>query len=298
MEWLNYHHLLYFWIVAREGGLAPAGRTLRLSHSTLSGQIRSLENHLGEKLFVKQGRRLVLTETGRAAARYAEEIFSLGQEMLDTVRGRAAGQLIRLDVGVADVVPKLVVRRLLDPAFHLPEATRVVCHEDSFERLLTRLALHELDVVIADSPVPSGSTIRAFNHLLGESGIAFFGATKFSRLARRFPKSLDGEPMLLPAEGTPLRRSLNQWFEAADVKPRVVAEFQDSALLKVVGAGGLGVFPAPRVVEREVRTQYGVRVLGRVGEVRERFWAISAERRIKNPAVVAICDTARETMFA
>jgi LysR family transcriptional activator of nhaA len=299
MERVNYHHLLYFWVVAREGGLVPAGKALRLSHPTLSAQIHSLEDHLGEKLLTKVGRKLALTEVGRVAFRYADEIFMLGREMVDAVKGRSTGQPLRLDVGIADVVPKLVVRRLLQPALGLPERVRLVCHEGPYEKLLADLALHALDIVISDAPVPSGSSVRAFNHLLGETGVSFFGTKALADTYRRgFPRSLDGAPLLLPLENSTLRRSLNQWFDRNDIKPQVVAEFEDSALLKVFGADGVGLFPAPTAVLGEVVAQYGVEVLGRVDEVRERFYAISVERRLKNRAAVAISDAARQELFA
>jgi LysR family transcriptional activator of nhaA len=299
MEWLNYHHLFYFWIVAREGGLVPAGKVLRLSHPTLSAQIHSLEDQLGEKLFTKVGRRLSLTEVGRVVFRYADEIFTLGREMVDTVKGRATGQPLRLDIGIVDVVPKLVVRRLLQPALNLPEPVRPVCHEDSFEELLAELALHALDIVISDAPVPTGSSIRAFNHLLGETPVSFLGTRSLVKTYKPgFPGSLHGAPMLLPLESLTLRHSLNHWFDRNKIKPRVIAEFQDSALLNVFGGDGLGLFAVPTVVEDEVIAQHGVRLLGRADEVRERFYAISVERRLKHPAVVAISDAARQALFA
>lgn len=299
MDWLNYHHLRYFWTVAREGSLVAAGKVLRLSHPTLSAQIHALEDQLGEKLFVRVGRRLALTEMGRVVYRYAEEIFSLGRDMVDTVKGRASGQPLRLDVGIADAVPKLVVRRLLQPALSLPEPVRLVCYEDAYEKLLADLALHTLDIVISDAPVPPGSSVRAFNHLLGETGVSLFGTKSLASTYRRgFPKSLDGAPWLLPLENLTLRRSLNQWFDRHDIKPRIVAEFEDSALLKVFGADGVGIFPAPTVMESDVSRQYGVQVLGRAPEVRERFYAISVERKLKNPAVVAISDAARHEIFS
>jgi LysR family transcriptional regulator, transcriptional activator of nhaA len=298
MEWINYHHLLYFWAVAREGGLVAAGKVLRLSHPTLSAQIHALEEQLGERLFTKVGRKLALTEAGHVAFRYADEIFSLGREMVDTVKGRSTGQPLRLDVGIADAVPKLVVRRLLQPALALAEPVRLVCHEDAHEKLLADLSLHSLDIVISDAPVPPGSSVRAFHHLLGETGVSFFGTKALARTHRRgFPASLDGAPLLLPLENLTLRRALNQWFDRQGVKPRVVAEFEDGALLKVFGGDGLGIFTAPTVVEREVIRQYGVALIGRTTQVRERFYAISVERRLKNAAVVAICDAARETVF-
>jgi LysR family transcriptional activator of nhaA len=299
MEWLNYHHLLYFWVVAREGGLVPAGKVLRLSHPTLSAQIHTLEAQLGEQLFSKQGRRLALTEMGRVVFRYADEIFTLGREMLDTVKGRSSAFGLRLDVGIANVVPKLIVRRLLQPALALAEPVRLVCHEDKYEQLLGDLALHALDIVISDAPVPPGGSIRAFHHLLGETGVSFFGARPLAAShKRRFPQSLDGAPMLLPLENLTLRRLLNQWFEREGIRPRVVAEFEDSALLQVFGGDGVGIFAAPSVVEAQVIDQYGVQLIGRTDQVRERFYAISVERRIKNPAVVAICDSARHELFA
>jgi LysR family transcriptional regulator, transcriptional activator of nhaA len=299
MEWVNYHHLLYFWAVAREGGLVAAGKLLGLSHPTLSAQIHTLEDQLGEKLFTKVGRKLALTDAGRVAFRYADEIFSLGRELVDTVRGRSTGQPLRLDVGIADAVPKLVVRRLLQPALGLTESVRLVCYEDAHERLLAALSLNSVDIVISDAPVPPGSSVRAFNHLLGETGVTFFGTRSLARVYRRgFPASLNGAPMLLPLENLTLRRALNQWFDRHGIEPRIVAEFEDGALLKVFGGDGAGVFTAPTVVEREVIRQYGVSVIGRAPQVRERFYAISVERRLKNPAVVAICDAARLEVFA
>ena len=299
MEWLNYHHLLYFWVVAREGGLTPAGKVLRLSHPTLSAQVHALEDQLGEKLFTKVGRKLELTEMGRVVYRYAGEIFSLGREMMDTIRGRATGTPLRLDVGIVDVVPKLVVRRLLEPALHLSEPVRLVCTEGPFDELLADLALHTLDVVISDGPVPTGSTIRAFNHLLGETGVSFFGTKALADAYRRgFPRSLDGAPMLLPIEGLTLRRSLDHWMDRHRIHPKVVAEFEDSALMKVFGGDGAGVFPAPTAVESEVLAQHRVHLLGRADDVRERFYAISVERRLKNPAAVAVSDAARHDLFS
>jgi LysR family transcriptional activator of nhaA len=266
---------------------------LRLAHPTLSSQIHALEDRLGEKLFERVGRRLVLTEVGRVAYRYADEIFNLGREMVDVVHGRPSGRPQRLDVGIVDVVPKMIVRYILDPALDLQQPLRLVCHEDTLEVLLHKLANHELDVVIADSPAGVGSSVRAFSHLLGESGVTFFGAMGHESLAQQFPASLDRAPMLLPLEGSLLRRALDHWFTEVGVQPMVVAECEDSALTKILGADGLGVFTAPTAVEEEVSQRYGAAILGRIATVRERFYAISIERRIKNPAVVAICDNAR-----
>ncbi|MBN1607731.1 MAG: transcriptional activator NhaR [Polyangiaceae bacterium] len=298
-ESLNYHHLLYFWVVAREGGLVPAGRVLRLSHPTLSAQIHALEDRLGEKLFTRVGRRLVLTDVGRVTLRYAEEIFGLGRELVEVVQGRSSGTPVRLDVGVLDVLPKLAVRRLLEPALKLAEPVRLVCHEGGFERLLAALAEHALDLVVADSPVPSGAAVKAHHHLLGECGVSFFATPSLASAHRRgFPGSLSAAPLLLPTESLNLRRSLNQWFDKHGIRQRVVAEFEDSALLEVFGAEGVGVFPAPTAVEKEVETRYGVVCLGRADGVVERFYAISAERRLKNPAVLAISHAAHHHVFA
>ncbi len=299
MEWLNYHHLLYFFTVAREGGLARAGRVLRLSHSTLSGQIHTLEDQLGEKLFTRAGRKLALTEMGRVVYRYAEEIFALGTEMLDTVKGRPTGLPARLAVGIADVVPKGVVHRLLQPALEHPEEVRLVCRENSLGRLLADLSLYAFDVLIADAPVPTESAVRAFSHLLGESGVTFFATRKLAdRTRRRFPASLDGAPMLLHTQNTSVRRSLDRWFDAHGIRPRVMAEFEDDALLTTVGADGLGLFPAPTIVEDEIVSQLDVVAVGRVEEIRLHYYALSIERRIRNPFVAAICEAARDRIFA
>ena len=299
LEWVNYQHLLYFWVVAREGGLVAAGKVLHLSHPTLSAQVHALEDHLGEKLFTKVGRRLVLTDVGRVVARYADAIFTLGREMVDTVKGRSTGQPVRLSVGIVDVVPKLVVKRLLEPALALEEPVKIFCHEGSYDKLLADLALHSIDLLIADAPLPSGSSVRAFNHVLGESGVTFFGTRSLVKaLQAGFPQSLEGAPMLLPLENTTLRRALNQWFDRLGIRPRVVAEFEDSALLKEFGADGVGIFAGSSVVAKELERQYRVSALGSAPEIRERFYAVSVERRLKNPAVVAISDAAREDLFA
>ena len=298
VEWLNYHHLLYFWMVAREGSIAQASKQLLLAQPTITGQIRALENTLGEKLFSRSGRNLVLTEVGRLVYRYANEIFSLGRELTDVLKGRPAGRPVRLLVGVSDVLPKLIAYRLLQPALALPEPVHIVCHEDHPERLLADLATFGLDVVLTDAPVGSSARVRVFSHLLGTCGVSFFGAWSLAaKYRKRFPASLDGAPFLLPLENTTLRRSLEQWFDAQGIRPQVVGEFQDSALLKVFGQAGIGLFAAPTVIENEVRRHYGVSVLGRTESVTERFYAISVERKLKHPAVVAISEAARQTLF-
>jgi LysR family transcriptional regulator, transcriptional activator of nhaA len=300
MEWLNYHHLLYFWMVAKEGSIVRASEELRLAHPTISGQIHRLEEVLGEKLFTRTGRQLVLTEAGRIAFRYADEIFSLGREFVDTLKGRASGRPLRLVVGVADVLPPSLVRRFLEPAFRLGHAVRVVCRADkSVEEFIAELALHRVDVVIADGPAGAGIPVRAFSHLLGECGTTFLAAPKLAASIRRdFPRSLDGTPFLLPGAPSAVRRALEQWFNAQDVQPRIVAEFDDSALAKDFGREGMGVFAVPMVIEPEVRREYRVRVVGRSEAVCQQFYAISVERKIKHPAVAAVCEAARKDIFA
>jgi LysR family transcriptional activator of nhaA len=298
MERLNYHHLLYFWMVAREGTVARAATQLRLAQPTLSGQIHALEGALKEKLFERAGRGLRLTEMGRVVFRYADEIFALGRELTESVKGQPTGRTSRLAVGVADAMPKLVAYRLIEPALALPQPVRLVVHEQSTEKLLAALALHELDVVLTDRVAPPGVSVRAFNHLLGDCGATLFAAPKLAvQYRRRFPHSLDGAPFLLPGETSTLRRGLEQWFEKQRIRPRIVGEFDDSTLIKVFGQAGQGLFAAPSIIESSVRKQYGVAIIGRLDKVRERFYAVSAERRLKHPAVIAITESARRELF-
>ena len=299
MEWLNYHHLLYFWTVAKEGSIARACEKLNLAQPTLSGQLRLLEESLGEKLFYKSGRGLALTETGQVVYRYAGEIFGLGQEMLGVLKGTPKGRPVRLHVGISDWLPKLIAYRLLHPAMSLPESVHLVCIEGSPERLLASLAEHQLDVVLTDAPVDSPVRVKTFNHLLGTCGVTLFGALALADQYRQgFPASLDGAPMLLPVEGCSMRRTLDQWFDSHDIRPLLVGEFQDSALMKTFGQAGAGLFAAPSAVEKEVMEHYRVAVVGTVDKLVERFYAISAERRLKHPAVLAISEAARDRLFA
>ncbi|MDD9940254.1 MAG: transcriptional activator NhaR [Myxococcales bacterium] len=299
VEWLNYHHLLYFWTVAKEGSVSQAARSLRLAQPTVSGQIKALEHSLDTKLFERKGRRLELTEQGRLVFRYAEDIFGLGRELMDTVKGRPTGRPMRLRVGISDMLPKLVAQRLLAPAIHIDEPVRIVCRGDKTDRLLAELALRDLDLVLSDVPVGAGVKVRAFNHLLGECGMTFFAVPKLARAYRRgFPKSLDGAPLILPTQENLVRRSLDHWFGMLDLRPRIIAEFDDSGLLKAFGRAGEGIFTAPSVVASSVREQYQVQAVGRTEDVRERFYAITVERRIKHPAVVAISESAKQNLFA
>jgi LysR family transcriptional regulator, transcriptional activator of nhaA len=294
MDWLNYHHFKYFWTVARLGSVSRASEELRLTQATVSAQLKSLEQALGEKLLRKSGRHLILTESGKLAFRYAEEIFSLGQEMMGTLKGRPEGRLARLTVGVTDVLPKLVAYRLIEPALKLKETYRIVCREGSSRELLARLAVHDIDVVLTDSQIDSLMNVKAFSHLLGDCGMTLFGAPKLAAKFRgRFPHRFDGAPFLLPTQSTGARRVFDQWFATAQVNPKVVAEFDDSALLKVFGQRGLGFFFAPTVIAGEVQRQYDVKAVGRIDEVRECFYAISLDRKLKHPAVMAISEAAK-----
>jgi LysR family transcriptional regulator, transcriptional activator of nhaA len=298
MEWLNYHHLLYFWVVAREGSIAAATRKLNLTQPTISAQLRLLEESLGEKLFEKSGRSLVLTEAGRLALRYADEIFALGRELRDTLRDRPTERLMRVQVGIADVVPKLVAYRILRPAFQMQGDVEMVCREASSETLLTLLGQHEVDIVLTDAPA-STTPLRAYNHLLGESGTTFFAAPSLAASLKRraFPRSLHGAPMLLPGAATQIRRALELWLDSTGIVPKRVGEFDDLALMTAFGRGGTGIFPAPTAIEKEIAAEYNVRVIGRVPEVKARFYAVSAERKIKNPIVGAITSAARREVF-
>ncbi len=299
MAWLNYHHLLYFWTVARAGTIAAASKELHLSQPTISTQLKTLEESLGQKLFQRQGRKLVLTDVGQTTFRYADEIFRLGKELQKALEtGSSPGAELRFAVGVADVIPKLVAQRLLEPAFEKVPNLQLQCHEGPLPQLLGQLALHELDVVLSDSPAPADIKVKAFSHALGESGTTFFArAGQAGSLRRGFPKSLEGTPMLLPSRSTTVRRQLDIWLDSLGVRPKVVAEFDDSALLMTFGMHGRGVFAAPTVIEDEVCRQFDVQVVGRTDDVTERFWAISVERRLRHAAVVAVADSARRELF-
>ncbi len=294
MSRLNYHHLLYFWTVAKEGSIAAACKRLHLTQPTISAQLRTLERQLGHALFERKGRRLVLTEAGRTAFRHADGIFALGHELLDALAGRGPGAPLRFQVGIADVVPKLVVWKLLAPALSVPEPMRFVCVEGNPNELLAKLAVHELDVVLTDLPLAPHQGLQAFSHRLGESSITAFGTAALHRKHRRgFPGSLDGAPVLLPTQNTLTRRLLEHWFESKRIRPRVVGEFEDSALLKVFGEAGTGLFFAPTVIAPAVENQYRVRRLGRLDGPTEQFYAISMERKMRHPALQAMSAAAR-----
>ena len=295
---LNYQHLKYFWAVSRHGNLTRASAELLLTPQTVSTQIRDLENGLGVELFSREGRRLVLTDIGRVVYRYADEIFNIGREIQDVVRGLPE-RAMYLVVGVADVVPKLIAHHLIEPALQLKEPVRVICREGKTDRLLSELVIHKLDVVLSDMPIPSAVKIRAYNHLLGESLVTFMASDRLARKCRKgFPESMNGAPILLPAEGTTLRGTLEQWFDSLEIRPIIVGEFEDSALLKAFGQAGVGVFAVPSVIQDEVGRQYGVEPIGVIEGVVERFYAISLERKVRHPAVAAVCIAAKSVLFA
>jgi LysR family transcriptional regulator, transcriptional activator of nhaA len=298
MDWLNYHHLLYFWMVAKTGSITRACEELRLAQPTISGQLRALEESLGEKLFSKAGRRLQLTEVGQVVYGYADEIFSLGRELTDVLKGTPRGRPARLVVGISDMMPKLVAYRILQPALTLGDPVHFVCYEDHPEKLLLSLAAHELDLVLTDAPAHGAIRVRVFSHLLGSSDIALFAAPSLAaRYRKDFPARLDGAPFLMPMQDSASRRTLDQWFDAHGVRPLIVGEFQDRALLNVFGQAGVGIFASPAAVEDEVRKYYRVALIGRLDSAKEDFYAISAERKIKHPAVAAISESARQSLF-
>ncbi len=296
---VNYKHLRYFWAVAREGGVARASERLHLTPQTISGQLSLLEEHLGVKLFSRVGRNLELTETGRLALSYADEIFSLGGELEDLIHQLPKDRPQLFRVGVVDALPKSIAHRILKPALQMPEPVRMICREASLDSLLAELTVHRLDLVLADRPIPPTVSTRAFSHKLGECAVSFFAAQELEKqLQGDFPRCLDGAPLLLPSSGTQLRSGIDQWLDKHRIHPRMVAEFDDSALMKAFGQEGAGIFIAPAAIEKEVERQYQATAIGRIREVKERFYAISVERRITHPVVSTLLETARETLFA
>jgi LysR family transcriptional activator of nhaA len=292
MERLNYQHLFYFWNVAREGSVTRASQKLGLAQPTVSGQIAVFESSIGAQLFRKEGRKLVMTETGRTVFNYADEIFSLGRELGSALKNRAGAVSVRLSVGVSNALPKLVVYRLLEPA--LAAHNQIICQEDKTERLLAELPVHGVDLVLSDWPATGGTDARIYNHPIGECGVAAFAASELQqRYRKNFPHCLDGAPLLLPTSNTALRRSLDQWLDANSLFPKIVAEVEDSALLKTFGAAGVGVFMAPTAVRAQVEEQYGVKHIATLDGVSERFYAITAQRKIKHAGVVTILEGAR-----
>ncbi len=297
---MNFKHLRYFWTTAKAGGIMRAGEQLNTTPQTLSGQIKQLEEWLGHDLFRKRGRGLELTSEGRVALGYAEQIFTLGDELEKSIRlARGQSRPITFRVGVADSVAKSVAYHLLEPALGLAEQVHMTCHEGKFPELVAQLSLNRLDLVLADEPVSKKIGVKAFNHGLGTSSMSFFCApTLRSQLQGPFPKCLHGAPMLIQGPMSSVRQQLDHWFNKHQLQPRLVGEFDDSALMNAFGREGRGVFTSPTVLEEETQAQFGVEVIGRSTELVEEFFAISVERRISHPCVAAITKAARSDLFA
>jgi LysR family transcriptional regulator, transcriptional activator of nhaA len=296
---INYKHLHYFWTVAKEGGVARASERLYLTPQTISGQLSLLEKYLGTKLFSRVGRNLELTEAGRRVLSYAEEIFSLGGELEDVIHELPGSRPQLFRVGVVDVVPKSIAHRILQPALQMPEPVRMICREAGLDTLLAELAVHRLDLVLADRPIPPTVSTRGYSHKLGECAVSFFATRELkNKLKGDFPQCLNGAPILLPSSGTELRSGIDRWLDKHHIHPRMIAEFDDSALMKAFGQEGVGVFSTPAAIEAQVERQYQVKVIGRVDEVKERFYAISIERRVMHPVVSAVVDAVRESLFS
>jgi LysR family transcriptional activator of nhaA len=298
MEFLNYHHLRYFWVAAKEGGLTRAAEKLRVSQPSICTQIQALESVLGTKLLRRTPRGLALTEAGQRVFSFAEEIFSLGEDLLSTMKQRPTARPLRVSIGIADSLPKLLTYEMLKPIFHLPQAIQASCCEGKVPDLLAQLATYRLDVVLSDEPAPASGSLKTFNHLLGECGVTFCAGRKLAaRLKRGFPGSLRDAPALLPNVNSTLRRTLEQWFRKQGIAPRLIAEFDDAALMKVAATDGLGFFALPTLVADEAVARYGVKVIGQAPRCTQSFFAISAERRLEHPAVLAITARAQTSLF-
>jgi LysR family transcriptional regulator, transcriptional activator of nhaA len=294
MRHLNYNHLLYFWTIAREGSISKASETLFVTPQTISGQLKLLEEAIGKPLFHRIGRRLTLTETGEVMNQYADEIFTLGSELSQRMKSAEPGTPLGLNVGIVNSIAKLIAYRILEPALREKDELKIVCFENDMDKLLADLAVHRLDLVISDRPIPAGLNVKAYNHQLGESGIGFFAARhRAARYVDKFPASLDRARMLLPLSSTAMRRRLDDWFEQNDIRPVVVAEFDDSALMKAFGEADVGVFPAPTVIAEKIENMYNAKLIGVAGALTEKYYAISPERKIKHPAVRLITERAR-----
>lgn len=293
MDWLNYHHLLNFWLVAREGSVQRASSILHVTPASVSVQVKQLERALGVKLVEKKGRGLVLTEIGEVVAEYASEIFATGRELMERVKQKPSGKPQELRVGIRDEMPKLVAYRLLQPALEMEHPVRLVCHEADMPSLVADLAIHKLDVILTDAALDPLYKIQAYSHRLGESGVVIMGTKELAKKYRRgFPNSLDGAPFLLPMTSSVLRRAIDQWFNDFHLTPIVMGEFADSAMLKIAGRQGLGLFAIPTSIQDDVTDIYGLREVGVVDGVKERFYAVSVDRKLKHPAVIAIRENA------
>jgi LysR family transcriptional activator of nhaA len=298
MSLINYKHLHYFWMVAKAGSITRACEQLHLTPQTISGQISLFEYVLGEKLFKRVGRRLELTDRGRVVLSYADEIFSLGQELEDVLRQQPTERMLQFRVGVSDAVHKAIASRLIEPALRSGDPISIICREGKVANLLGELALHHLDIVIADCPMPPKIDVRAFSHLLGECGLTFFATTELAlKHPGGFPQCLNRAPFLMPGDDVSIRPKLLRWFETNHLHPHVTGEFDDAALMKAFGQMGVGIFTAPTSISKEVQQQYGVVAIGATRDVTEKYYAISVERKLTHPAVIAISESARRDLF-
>jgi LysR family transcriptional activator of nhaA len=298
MHNLNYKHLRYFWMVASSGSITKASEQLHLTPQSISGQLRELEDSLGVKLFTRVGRGLEVSDSGRAILSYAEEIFALGDELFEAVKNQKTKKALPFKVGITDSVPKSIAYRLVEPAIHLPEEVKLICREGRLAPLLAELAVHNLDMVIADRPMPNNLNVRGFNHLLGESSLSVFGNPILVASAKgKFPQNLDNMPFLLPGEDVAIRVKLMRWLEENRIHARIVGEFDDGALLKAFGQAGAGFFVAPTAIKKDIEKQYQVKSLGEITSILEQIYAITTERRLTHPAIVAISEVAREKIF-
>lgn len=298
MDWINYHHLYYFWLTVKMGTVSAAAESLHLARPTVAAQIKDLEKAIGQKLFEKQGRGLVLTEFGTQIHKYSDEIFSIGHELREFIKTGHGGNRKRFVVGLPDVVPKHIAFELLKPALHMEDRPRTVCYEGKLDQLLTDLALHKIDLVISDAPAPPTMDFKVYNHKLGECGLSMLATPEIAKEYRQdFPSSLTDAPCLLPTDHTAVRRAMDIWMDDNDIFPEIVAEFEDSALLKVFGQAGEGIFPVPSAIEERVITQYGVELVGRIDEVRDKFYAISAEKRVQHAATSLVVKQGRSELF-
>lgn len=293
MDWLNYHHLLNFWLVAKEGSVQRASEILHVTPASVSVQVKQLEKSLGVKLLQKKGRGVELTKMGSEVSEYASEIFATGRELMEHIKQKPQGKPQELRVGIRDEMPKLVAYRLLQPALEMDEPIRLICHEAEMRQLVADLAIHKLDVILTDAALDPLYKIQAYSHRLGESGVVIMGTKELARKYRKgFPGSLDGAPFLLPMTTSVLRRAMDQWFHDLQISPVIMGEFADSAMTKIAGRKGLGLFAVPTAIQEDVIDIYGLREVGFVEGVKERYYAVSVDRKLKHPAVIAIRENA------
>lgn len=297
-ENLNYKHLHYFWVVATEGSIAKAAEKLFITPQTISGQLSMLEGRIGQPLFDRVGRRLRLTETGRLVLRYSDEIFELGKELSDVLRGAPLVGASEFIISAASALPKTIVYKIIEPALNLSKEVSLICREGPVETILAELAIHEVDMVLSDTPLSSNLSVRAYNHYLGESGLSFFAAKKLKQqLSGEFPQCLHKAPMLLPTKQYAIRQLFDKWSNDNSIFPLIRGQYDDSALMKAFGQAGMGVFFMPTIIEEEVCHSFEVEMIGRISEVKQKFYAISAERKVTHPAVAAVCNSARDIIF-